>query len=266
MPYLNINGCQMYYEDTGDGEETLVLSHGLLWSGEMFEKQVEHFRSDYRVITFDHRGQGRSESTLSGYEMDQIYSDAVGLLEALQLTNVHFGGLSMGGFVAMRLGARRPDLVKSLILMETSAQPEPNTLKYTLLNTIVKLFGVKSVTTPVMNIMFGEPFLEDPDRKEEREKWKRKLQENKKTITRAVNGVIRRNSVESELVHIQCPVLILAGEMDKATTVEKAQFIHSKIKHSDLVIIPRAGHTASVEEPEAYNQAIENFLKNLASQ
>ncbi|HMQ08678.1 MAG TPA: alpha/beta hydrolase [Saprospiraceae bacterium] len=266
MPYLNINGCKIYYEDTGEGEETLVLSHGLLWSGEMFEKQVEHFRSGYRVITFDHRGQGRSESTPSGYDMDQIYSDAVGLLEALILTNVHFGGLSMGGFVAMRLGARRPDLVKSLILMETSAQPEPNTLKYSLLNTIVRLFGVKSVTAPVMNIMFGEPFLNDPHRREEREKWKRKLQENKKTITRAVGGVIRRKSVVNELEQIKCPVLILAGEMDKATTVEKAQFIHSNIRHSELVVIPRAGHTACVEEPEAYNLAIENFLKNLVQQ
>ena len=65
----------------------------------------------------------------------------------------------------MRLAARRPDLVRSLILMETSAQPEPNKLNYGILNTLVKFFGVASVTTPVMKIMFGDTFLQDPSRR-----------------------------------------------------------------------------------------------------
>lgn len=250
----------MYYEDTGNGDEIIVFSHGLLWSGEMFHKQVDFFKDKYRVVTYDHRGQGRSEVTDSGYGMDQIYLDAVELIEKLKLGRVHFGGLSMGGFVAMRLAARRPDLVNSLILMETSALPEPFTFKYSILNTIVKLFGVKSVTGPVMKIMFGDKFLNDPDRKEEKEYWTKKLQSNKKTITKAVEGVIQRESVADELDAITCPVLVLVGDQDKATVVEKARYIHENIPQSKLVIIPGAGHSASIEEPEAYNEAIELFL------
>ena len=263
MPTIKINGCQYHYETYGTGPETIVLAHGLLWNGHLFHKQVAYFKQHYRIITYDHRGQGKSEVTDEGYDMDSLYQDAVGLLEKLNLTNVHFGGLSMGGFVAMRLAARRPDLVKSLILMETSAQSEPNKLKYNLLKTIVKLLGVNSVVNPVMNIMFGKSFLTDSSRKEEIEFWKTELKKNKKSIVKAVTGVIERNGVEKELNQIQCPTLILVGTEDIATTPEKAEFIHKNIKNSDLKYIERGGHTGSIEEPKQYNDEIENFLTSI---
>jgi len=180
MPKIEINGCQYSYEIQGSGMETLVLAHGLLWSGHLFHKQVEYFKERYKVITYDHRGQGSSEITSDGYDIDSLYDDAVALIEDLKLGPVHFGGLSMGGFVAMRLAARRPDLIKSLILMETTALDEPNKLKYGLLNTMVKLFGVSTVVNPVMKIMFGNSFLKDPARQEEVRHWKEELKKNKK--------------------------------------------------------------------------------------
>ena len=263
MPGLKINNCNYHYEIHGSGTETIVLSHGLLWSGKMFYKQVEYFKSKYTIITYDHPGQGQSEVTKNGYDMDSLCDDAVQLLERLNLKKVIFGGLSMGGFVAMRLAARRPDLVKSLILMETSAQAEPNTIKYKLLNTAVKLFGVKSVVKPVMNIMFGDKFLTDPHRDEELKEWTNELLNNKKNVVHAVSGVIKRKAVDSELQNIKCPTLILVGTQDKATIPEKAEFIHSKIKNSSLKYIEGGGHTACIEEPEQYNMAIEHFLSHL---
>lgn len=259
MSKMRINGCEYYYEEAGEGPETIVLSHGLLWSGKMFHKQVEHFKDRYRVITYDHRGQGRSEVTQGGYDMEQLYEDAAELVERLAGGPVHFGGLSMGGFVAMRLAARRPELVKSLVLMETSAQAEPNQFKYSMLNGIVKVFGVKSVTGPVMKIMFGKKFLTDPARREEREYWKKELQSNRKTIVRAVEGVIHRRGVEDELGRITCPTLILVGTQDVATVPEKAEFMHRHIPNSRLVYVEGAGHTACVEEAERYNEVLEGF-------
>ena len=263
MAQLRINGCNYFYQSVGNGPETLVLSHGLLWSHKMFHKQVDYFKEKYRVITYDHRGQGQSEVTEAGYDMDALFQDAVDLIEQLALGPVHFGGLSMGGFVAMRMAARRPDLVKSLILMETSAQDEPNKLKYNLLNTIVKLFGVNSVINPVMKIMFGSTFLNDPNRKDERQFWTDQLKSNQKTIVRAVSGVIDRQGVENELKLIQCPTLILVGTEDIGTVPEKAEFMHAKIPQSELIYVENAGHTACVEEPEQYNQAIDRFLSSV---
>lgn len=263
MPHIRINDCNYYYESHGDGEETVVLSHGLLWSSHLFYKQVAFLKDRYRVIVYDHRGQGRSEVTMGGYDMDSLYQDAVALIETLGTGPVHFGGLSMGGFVAMRLAARRPDLLRSLILMETSAGPEPNKFKYTILNTLVKFFGVASVTKPVMKIMFGETFLQDERRREEREEWIRELQKNQKSIVKAVGGVLERQGVESELSNITCPTLILVGTEDKATTPDKAEFIHAHIPNSRLVYVNNAGHTAAIEAPEVYNKEIEAFLSSI---
>lgn len=263
MPVIKINGADIYYEIHGEGKETILLSHGLLWSGRMFEPQVAHFKSRYSVITYDHRGQGRSQVTESGYDMDSLYEDAVALIEQLDIKGCHMGGLSMGGFVAMRVAARRPDLIRSLILMETSADTEPNKFKYSLLNNTVKLLGVKAVSAKVMPIMFGQTFLKDPNRKTERTFWKQQLESNPKTIVRSVNGVVNRLGIYDEIAGIQLPTLILVGEEDVATVPEKAQRIHTQIKNAQLVILKNAGHSSTVEEPEQVNEAIEQFLKNL---
>src|SRR5262245_45532848 len=128
MPELEVNGTTLYYEDTGPGStgETIAFAHGLLWSTELFAKQIDALRSRYRCIAWDHRGQGKSASDERHcIGMELVWQDAVALLTALRTGPVHFAGLSMGGFVAMRMGARRPDLVKTLILLETSSDPEP---------------------------------------------------------------------------------------------------------------------------------------------
>ena len=265
MPYQTVNGARLYYEDTGVGAETIVFSHGLLWSGRMFAEQVRCLQDRYRIVTYDHRGQGRSEVTPAGYDMDSLTEDALALLDALGVERCHFAGLSMGGFVALRLAIRHPDRIRSLILLETTAQAEPaeNIPRYRMLNTIVKIFGPWAVKGSVMKIMFSEAFLEDPQRQAEREQWGRELISNKRSITRAVQGVIDRRAVPPEqLATIQCPTLILVGEQDVATVPAKSEYLHEHIPHSELVRIPRAGHTSTVEEPTAVNAAIERFLEN----
>ena len=265
MPYAKINNCNYYYEKHGSGNETILFSHGLLWSGRMFYKQINYFKKNFTVITYDHRGQGRSEVTKKGYDMDALYEDLVALLKYLGLKKVHLGGLSMGGFVVMRLASRRPDLVRSLILMETSAEIEPNTFKYSILKIVVQLFGVKAVVKPVMKIMFGDKFLTDPDRKEEKIEWTNELLKNNKSIALAVTGVIERKAIFQELKNITCPTLILVGTQDIGTTPEKADFIHSKIKNSKLKYIEGGGHTSCIEEPERYNIEIDYFLNQIGS-
>jgi 3-oxoadipate enol-lactonase len=266
MAKINLNGCEYHYEVHGTGAETIVFSHGLLFSGHMFHKQVDYFKQNYRVVLFDHRGQGQSEVTQDGYDIDSLTRDVTKLIEFLDVGQVHFVGLSMGGFVGMRLAARRPDLIKSLILMNTSAETEPNGLKYKFLCTVVKLLGVNIVTTPVMKIMFGQKFINDPKRKEEYQHWVEQLQSNAKTITRAAEGVINRKGVEAELQNIECPTLILACTQDIATIPQKSEFIHARIPHSTIKFIEGAGHSSSVEEPEQVNQSIERFLDQFKQQ
>src|SRR5678815_2749034 len=157
MPMIDVNDTSLYYEDTGPGStgETIVFSHGLLWGTELFEPQIAALRARYRCIAWDHRGQGRSAADhrhCIGIEL--VWQDAVRLLEALSPGPVHFCGLSMGGFVALRMAARRPDLVRSLILLETSSDPEPieNVPRYRLLTKVTRLLGPRLIKNKVAPI------------------------------------------------------------------------------------------------------------------
>jgi 3-oxoadipate enol-lactonase len=265
MPKITINQVQYHYTDTEKGDETIIFSHGLLWSGYMFHKQVAFLKDRYRVITYDHRGQGQTQATENGYDMDTLYEDAVALIETLcPNQKIHFSGLSMGGFVAMRLAARRPDLLKSVILMETSADGEPqeNIGKYRTLNTVVKWLGTWAVVGKVMPIMFGQKFLNDPVRKIERKEWETQMKLCKAPgIVKAVDGVIDRKPIFDELSQITIPTLIIVGTQDVATIPAKAERIHGQIKGSQLVYIDGGGHTSSIEEPDQINAAIEAFLR-----
>lgn len=266
MPIAEVNGARLHYDVRGAGPETILFAHGLLWSGEMFAQQVAALESEFRCVTFDFRGQGRSEITATGYDMDTLAADAVALIAFLGVGPCHVAGLSMGGFVAMRLGARRPDLVRSLILLETSAEAEPvtNVPRYRLLNFVARWFGLGLVAGQVMPIMFGRKFLEDPARRAERNRYRASLSANHRIgISRAVLGVIERPPILAELGRITAPTLVVVGDQDVATVPAKSEQIRDAIRNSRLVVIPGAGHSSTMEEPAAVTGVLRDFLTDI---
>ena len=266
MPRMMLNGAAIHYEVTGDGPETIVFGHGLLWSGRMFEAQVAALSRRYRCITIDWRGQGQSEATRDGYDMDTLTQDALCLIREVAGGPVHYAGLSMGGFVGMRLAIRHPEWLKSLTLLETSADPEPeeNMFKYRLLPRIARLLGMKVVAPQAMKIMFGKTFLKDPARKAQRDEMRnRLLQTDPFNISKAITGVFDREGVYASLSSIQLPTLIIVGDEDVATIPAKSRRMHAAIQGSQLVVIPNSGHTSTVETPQAVIAAMETFLRSL---
>ena len=206
MPTIEVNGATLYYEDTGPGStgETIAFSHGLLWGTEMFAPQIEALRGRYRCIAWDHRGQGRSGAdhrNTIGIEL--VWHDAMQLLARLGAGPVHFCGLSMGGFVAMRTAIFRPEQVRSLLLVETAADEEPraNVGKYRMLARVVKLLGPRAVMGRVLPIMLGKAILTDPARRADVERFAA-LMSRRRDIWRAVHGVIDRAPVHGELNRI----------------------------------------------------------------
>ena len=262
---IEVNGTTLFYLDTGPGStgETIAFSHGLLWGTELFAAQIAALRGRYRCIAWDHRGQGQSapDPDRRCIDMELVWKDAVALLETLGTGAVHFCGLSMGGFVGMRMAARRPDLVRSLILLETSSDPEPreNLPRYRLLIRVVKLLGPRVVRGQIAPIMMGRSILTDASRREECERYKT-LMSRRKDAWRAVNGVIDRAGVHDELPRITARTLVVVGDEDVATPLPRAQRIAAAIPGARLVRIPRAGHSSPVEEPAAVTAAIEAFL------
>jgi len=260
MPHLLCNQARLFYTDSGEGKEIIVFSHGLLFDHRMWDAQVGYFKERYRCIAYDHRGQGQSQ-VIGSEDMDTLYEDAASLIEQLAgNTTVHFVGLSMGGFVGMRLAARKPHLLKSLSLLDTSADPEPNRFKYQALNTIFKLGGAPWVINTIIRILFGKSSVSDSSKKEIIQFWRSTIQNYPSTITKAVDGVIQRQGVMDELKNITIPTLIGVGEEDIATIPTKAARIHHEIKGSKLAIIPKAGHSSCIEQPQIVSKIISDFI------
>ncbi|SFQ02829.1 Pimeloyl-ACP methyl ester carboxylesterase [Nitrosomonas cryotolerans] len=263
MPRKKINGTMLHYEESGTGPETVIFAHGLLWNNRLFDSQVAMLKDHFRCITFDFRGQGQSAVAESGYDMDTLTDDVVALIESTNSFPCHFIGLSMGGMIGMRLAIRHPELLKSLVLIGTSADSEPkeNLGRYARLNFIARWFGFGLIAKQVMPIMFGQKFLKDPARIQQRNEWHQHLMANHRMgATRAVKGVIARAAVYEQLDRITIPTLIMVGDQDVATSLVKSERMHARIQGSQLRIISGAGHTATIEEPESINIALKTFL------
>ncbi len=266
MLKLHVNGVELYYEDEGSGPDTILFTHSLLFSGRMFDAQVAVLKDRYRCVRFDFRGQGRSPVTAGGYDIDTLTEDTIGVIEALKCAPCHFVGFSMGGFVGLRLGFLRPELLRSLMLLDTSADPEPpeGLPRYRLLNLIARWLGPGVVAGQVMSVFFGPNFMSDPARAAQRAEWQRRIAANDRIgVTRAVKGVITREGVVDEVHNIRVPTLILVGAEDAGTPPRYSERMHERIPSSELVMIPGAGHMAPVESPEAVNAALESFLSRV---
>jgi 3-oxoadipate enol-lactonase len=126
MARVAVNGTELHVQDVGPrGAPAVVLAHSLFFTADMFAAQVERFSRDDRVVAYDSRGQGRSAAApLEELGMDRLAEDAAALVEALDLAPCHFVGNSMGGFVALRLAARRPDLLRSAAALGSSGDVE----------------------------------------------------------------------------------------------------------------------------------------------
>jgi 3-oxoadipate enol-lactonase len=268
MTLVAVNGIQLNITDTGvptnnPTAPVLVLGHGLLFGTSMWRHQIEALRADYRCVAVDWRGQGATPPTEAGYDMDTLYADLVALIEHLDVGPVHYAGLSMGGFVGLRLAARRPDLVRSLILIDTSAGPEdPDKIsKYRLMANVYGILGFRPLRSQVSPIMFTRGWLKTPAGKESERSWITELlPQNRKGVKNAIRGVTDRLPVDDELGSITAPTLVIVGSDDSATPVDKAESIARGIKDSRLDVLTGVGHVSALEDPDRVSALMREFL------
>jgi 3-oxoadipate enol-lactonase len=263
MPEIEAHGVRLSFVERGAGEETVVFSHSYLVDHRHFDPQIAALEDRYRVLAYDHRDHGESERTPAPYRMEDLYADGVAFLEATCDRPVHFIGLSTGGFVGVRLGIRRPELLRSLVLMDTSAEAEPwlNRLKYHLMLTTLEWVGFRPLVGETLKAMFGPRFLSDPARREERELWKERITANDRAaLARFGRAIFSRDDLRQEAGRISVPTLVVVGENDRSKPVPEARRLAEGIPGAQLEIIPHAGHLCTVEEPETVNAVLRSFL------
>ena len=268
MPTLTRDEATIHYTDSHaparrPDAPTVFFGHGLLFSGWMFHPQIDALSDEYRCVAIDWRGQGQSAATRDGYDMDTLADDAVGVIEALGVAPVHYVGLSMGGFIGQRIAARRPELIRTLTLLDTSAGPEdPDKVRrYKLLGLIYRLTGIRPLRKAVLPLMFGPAFLADPSSTALIDEWQVRLSRCRRAgVSRAVGGVANRLPVEDEISLISAPALVIVGADDQPTPPYKSELIAQRIPGARLEQIADCGHSSTLEQPETVTALLRDFL------
>ena len=264
MPTFRRGHTTIAYTDTGapagrEDAPVVLFAHGLLFSGWMFHPQIARLRDRYRCVTIDFRGQGNSPRALGGYDMDTLTVDVAELLRHLQIPVVNFVGLSMGGFVGIRLAARNPETVHTLTLMDTAATAEEpaNRRKYRTLSAVYRVAGIRPVRSRVAPIMLADANLDAPWVDE----WMAMLERTDRAgLVKAIESVADRDPCEDEAIRIIAPTLVVVGAEDAATPPEKSRRLVELIADSRYREIPGAGHSPTLERPEEVTTILEAFL------
>lgn len=262
MPDITINQARIHYEIIGDGPETILFIHGLLLASESWEAQRDFFSGTHRVVTFDLRGQGRSDHSRDHLDLDSLADDAIALIEALHLGACHIVGFSMGAFIALRIAARRPDLVATQMLIGASADAEEpsNAPRYALMIALVTAFGPKPIAGRLMRILFGDTYLADPAREAERSRWQGIVTRLPRSTARAARASALRGAIWHELGAITAPTLVISGSEDRPVKPQQGRAVADAINGAAFVPVPATGHAVMIERPELCNTLIGDWI------
>ena len=262
MPVVTIDNINMYYEVHGDGEP-LVLIQGLSLDSSSWINQVPVLSQKYQVIVFDNRGVGQTDASDSPYSTEMMADDTVALLKVLSVTDAHILGFSMGGMIAQQVAIKYPQMVKSLILVATSAKFPAR---------------AKHLTRLWLQMMEEEISLELRIRNAFLWVFTDQFFENEEQVSAAVNfalnqlypqplhgfagqvAALLKHDTHNQISQISVPTLVLVGKEEILIPVNFSQELAANIPNAELVVSERAGHNYWMETPDSFNQAVMQFL------
>ena len=268
MPTARVNGVDLFYEEAGEGTP-LVFVHEFAGEARSWHLQVRFFARRYRTIAYNARGYPPSDvpEDPKAYSQDQAADDIRGLLDALGIRKAHICGLSMGGYATLHFGLRYPERALSLVVAGAgygSVAGEREKFRRDVEETARRFErdGMKAV---------AEFYTKGPTRVQFKDKDPAGWQEfydmfcaqSAKGHALTMRGVqMSRPSVyelEAGMERMTVPTLIVTGDEDEPC-LEPALFMKRTIRSSGLVVMPKAGHTVNLEDPETFNRAVLDFL------
>jgi pimeloyl-ACP methyl ester carboxylesterase len=251
------NGLEFAYRIHGHGP-TLVLLHAFPFNQRMWDAQIEALSDRCQVITIDLRGFGSSQTVDGVFTLDELAEDVHQLLHTLGYGHVVLGGLSMGGYVALAYARRFGAHLRGLVLADTKAGADQPAAREKRLAMIARLRAGQlskiAKEIPPAQLAAGAA----PALVETLEDWI--AETNPDAIIGAQRAMAERPDSTPFLGQIAVPTLVLVGELDPTTPVSEARIMAERIPNATLVTIPGAGHLSNMEQPEAFNRAVGEFM------
>jgi pimeloyl-ACP methyl ester carboxylesterase len=251
VPLIDRDGVGIYYEDHGDGPAVL-LSHGYGATCRMWNRQIAEFAGRYRIIVWDMRGHGLSDAPAdpAAYSQALTVGDIAAILGSCRIERAVIGGLSLGGVMSLAFNLAHPKRVRALVLCDTGP-------------------GFRN---PDARAAWNERALARARELEEqgldalKGGGETRLGTHRSAVglAGAARGMLAQTdaSLIDSLPTIAAPTLVLVGSEDK-NFLGAADYMTGKIPGAQKTVIPAAGHASNLDQPEAFNRVLGDFLDNL---
>ena len=248
------------------GTRTLILIHGFPLSADMWLPQLSRVPLGWQFVAPDVRGfrgagPAYEDAFLQGASVDDYAADILELMDHLDLRRAAIGGLSMGGYIAMAVALRAPQRVSHLILADTKMTADTDAIRAARDETraLVEREGPAAIATQMLPRLLGPTTQrEQPDLSDA---LRHIIQMNRtESIVGGITALKNRPDRSGALGTLRMPTLVLCGEEDVMTPPADSEAIARAIPGARLVMLPRCGHMSNLEQPAAFNAALEEFL------
>ncbi len=269
MPTIRTDdGVDLHYEEAGSGTPMLFV-HEFAGDARSWEPQLRFFARRYRCVAFNARGYPPSAvpSDPKAYSQDRATDDIATVIRALDLAPAHVVGLSMGAFATLHLGLRHPALARSLVAAGVGYGAQPGKREQFRAETDAAIARIRAETMA----KFGKVYSRGPTRLQFEEKDPRGYAEFQAQLCEhstagsalTMQGVQRERpslfDLEAGFRKLTLPTLVIAGDEDDPT-LEPGLFLKRAIPTAALLVMPKCGHTMNLEDPDAFNRAVLDFV------
>ena len=259
MPFADNQGTRIYWDEQGTGAPVLLIM-GLGYPSAMWHRTRPALSASYRTIALDNRGAGQSEVPPGPYSIALMASDAAAVLDAAGVPSAHVFGVSMGGMIAQEFALQYSGRVQSLILGCTAAggpsakRAEPAALEMLKASSRMSREQAAEAAVPFVYDSATPRHLIDEDIARRRA-WP----PNPAGYLAQLQAILAWESF-SRLPHITAPTLVIHGQADRLVPPGNGELIAARIPGAQLVLLERASHLFSTDQPEAARRAVLEFM------
>lgn len=259
MRVAKLSGLTVHYADDGPADgPAVVFANSLGTDLRVWDAVLPLLPPGLRLVRCDKRGHGLTQATPGPYRIDQLADDAAALMDHLGLRNAVFVGLSIGGLIGQSLAARRPDLLRGLVLSNTAARIGTPELWRNRIAAI-RAGGIAAIGAATMERWFSPAFRQTPECRA----WQAMLERQPLDGYAAACAAIAAADLRDAASALRLPVLAIAGELDGATPPDLVRDTAALIPGARVEVIPGTGHLPGVEAPRPYAAILSRFLKDI---
>ena len=261
MRTLNTGDCTLNIRVDGPTDGRVVMFGNSLGTDmRVWDLMLPHLPDGLRIVRYDKRGHGLSDCPPAPYHMDNLVSDTAAIADALELTDITFVALSIGGLIAQGLAATRPDLLRAIVLMDTAAKIGTKELWDDRIAMLADV-GLEGMAEAVMDRWFEVGMRNDPVALAP---WRNMLTRTPAAGYGGCCSAISGSDFTESTRKIAIPVLAMAGEADGATPPDLVKAT-ADLCGAEFHVVKKAGHLPCVEKPVETARLITEFLRKTAN-